>query len=44
VNVLENGRQRKTGLKGWGRGVRGNWRRLHDEELHDVYSSWNIIR
>jgi hypothetical protein len=22
----------------------GEWRRLHDEELHDLYSSTNIIR
>jgi hypothetical protein len=24
--------------------VTGKWRRLHDEELHDLYSSPNIIR
>jgi hypothetical protein len=25
-------------------GVTGEWRRLHNEELNDVYSSPNIIR
>jgi len=24
--------------------VVGSWRRLHDEELHDLYASLNIIR
>jgi hypothetical protein len=24
--------------------VKENWRRLHNEELHDLYSSANIIR
>jgi hypothetical protein len=24
--------------------VTGNWRKLHNEELHNVYSSPNIIR
>jgi hypothetical protein len=24
--------------------VTGKWRRLHDEELNDLYSSLNIIR
>jgi hypothetical protein len=25
-------------------GVRGRWRKLHNEELHDMYSSPSIIR
>jgi hypothetical protein len=25
-------------------GVRGGWRKLHSEELHNLYSSSNIIR
>jgi hypothetical protein len=25
-------------------GVRGEWRKLHNEELHILYSSQNIIR
>jgi hypothetical protein len=25
-------------------GVTGNWRKLHNEELHNLYSSPNIIR
>jgi len=25
-------------------GVTGNWKRLHNEELHDLYFSSNIIR
>jgi hypothetical protein len=24
--------------------VTGGWRKLHNEELHDLYSSWSIIR
>jgi hypothetical protein len=24
--------------------VAGSWRRLHNEELHDLYTSQNIIR
>jgi hypothetical protein len=43
VNVFENsvlrrifGRKRKE--------VAGGWRRLHDEELHSLYASSNIIR
>ena len=25
-------------------GVRGEWRKLHNEELHDLYCSSNIVR
>jgi hypothetical protein len=25
-------------------GVKGSWRKLHNEELHNLYSSPNIIR
>jgi len=24
--------------------IRGNWRKFHNEELHDLYSSPNVIR
>jgi hypothetical protein len=24
--------------------VMGDWRKLYNEELHDLYFSWNIIR
>jgi hypothetical protein len=27
---------------GWREGVTGNWRKLHNEKLHDLYSSPNV--
>jgi hypothetical protein len=41
--VFENRVLRRIfGLKG--SGVRGRWRKLHNEELHNLYSSMSIIR
>jgi hypothetical protein len=34
---------RNLGLRGGG-GITGGWRQLHNEELHDLCSSPNIIR
>jgi hypothetical protein len=41
--MYDNGVLRKIfGLKK--EEVAGGWRRLHNEELHDLYTSLNIIR
>jgi hypothetical protein len=43
LRVFENGVLRRIfGLKG--HEVTGDWRKLHNEELHNVYSSPNTIR
>ena len=34
----------KTGSWGLKRDADGEWRRLHNEELHSLYSSLNILR
>jgi hypothetical protein len=31
-------------MEGWRDGMTGGWRKLHNEELNDLYSSPNIIR
>jgi hypothetical protein len=42
LRVFENGVLRKTlGLK---RDEDGSWRKLHNDELHCLYSSLNIVR
>jgi len=43
LTVLKNRVQKKT-FKHKGDEVKGQWRRLHNQELHDQYSSPNIIR
>jgi hypothetical protein len=43
LNAFENRVPRRLlGLKRYE--VMGGWRKLHNEELHDLYSSLNIIR
>jgi hypothetical protein len=39
---LRKGAEENIGpMRGW---VTGQWRKLHNEELNDIYSSPNIIR
>jgi hypothetical protein len=40
--VLEQGAEANIGRKR--EEVAGGWRRLHNEELHNLYASLNIIR
>jgi hypothetical protein len=42
LRVSENMELRIFGPKG--DGVKGGWRKLHNEELHNLYSSPNILR
>jgi hypothetical protein len=43
LRVFENGVLRRiSGLKR--KEVTGEWRRLHNDEFHDLYSSPNIVR
>jgi hypothetical protein len=41
--VFENRELRKI-LGTEGQGLAGHWRRLHNEELHNLYASPNMIR
>jgi hypothetical protein len=42
LRVFENGALRK--VFGSKREVSGSWRKLHNDELHNLYSSLNIVR
>jgi hypothetical protein len=43
LKVLVNRVLRETRVSKWDT-VTGDWRRLHNEELHDFYFSPNIVR
>jgi hypothetical protein len=43
AEVFKN-RVRSKGFLNKGKGVTGEWRKLHKEELNDLYPSLNIIR
>jgi hypothetical protein len=42
LRISETGAEESMWIKG--EEVRGSWRKLHNEELHNLYSSPNIIR
>ena len=43
LRVFENGVSRRIFGRKWDE-VSGEWRKLHNEELNDLYSSLNILR